>query len=284
MITKVCPQCKKSFTTQYKTQIFCSKLCYGASISHKVELICPICGKLVLAYKDAKFCSKKCADQARRGVKLVPVVMKTCPVCSKSFELKWKTQQFCSKECAAKGMYRPPKHNITEEGMIAKRNQLKSQWQNAEFRQAVIDRMKTNNPVHMPGVVEKANITRAKNGKMHNNFKYGNGKIGPYEQVVKDKIENLGFIYNYAIVTKSARETYPNANYAHCYKPDFVNLESKLCIEIDGYGHSTKEEKKADAKKEKCLNFLGYTVIRFTHKEIDEGVFDKWLNSYQENM
>lgn len=284
MITKICPQCSKPFTTEYKTQTFCSKICYGASISHKVELTCPNCGKVVHVYKDAKFCSRECANSVRRGVRISPVVMKTCPVCNKLFESKAKIQRFCSKECGDKGRNHSGVYNLTEEGRKTRIATLKRQWRGEKFRQIVVDRMKTNNPVHKPGVIEKANVTRAKNGKMHNNFKYGNGKIGPYEQLVKDKVESLGFMYNYAIITKAARDADPDAHYAHNYKPDFVNLENKLCIEVDGYGHSTTAEKQLDAKKEKCLNFSGYKVIRFTHDEIDEGVFDQWLDSYQRNM
>lgn len=284
MITKICPQCNKVFTTEYKSQKLCSRQCAFLSMSRRVQLTCPICGKTVHVHKGAKFCSKACADKARRGVRLSPVVIKICPVCDKSFESKSKIQKFCSKECAYKGRNCSGVYNLTEEGRKVKVATLKRQWQDEKFRHIVVDRMKTNNPSYKSEIVEKANTTRAKNGKMHNNFKYGNGKISPYEQIVKEKIEKLGFIYNYAIITKPAREADPDANYAHNYKPDFVNLESRLCIEIDGYGHSTSEEKRIDAKKEKCLNMLGYTVIRFTHKEIDEGVFDKWLNSYQESI
>lgn len=284
MITKICPQCNKVFITEYKSQKLCSRQCAFLSMSRKVQLTCSICGKTVYVHKGTKFCSKECADSARRGVRLRPPLVKVCPVCKKSFESKSKVQKFCSKKCSNIGRDKPRKHDYTNEERLELSSRLKKQWQDEKFRQIVVDRMRTNNPSFNPEIIEKANVTRAKNGKMHNNFKYGNGKIGPYEKLVKDKIEDLGFIYNYAIVTKDARDADPSANYAHCYKPDFVKLEDKLCIEIDGYGHSTSEEKRIDAKKERCLNLLGYTVIRFTHKEIDEGVFDKWLNSYQENI
>lgn len=282
MITKICPQCNKSFTTEYKTQRFCSRKCVALSMSRKVELTCPNCGEVVYVYKGTKFCSKECVDSARRGVRIRPAVMKTCPVCGKLFESKYKLQRFCSRECGNKGRT-PTIHKLTEEDRKARSATLKRQWQDEKFRQMVVNRMKTNNPVYTPGVIEKANDTRAKNGKLINNFKYGNGKIGPYEQLVKDKIESLGFIYNHAIATKPARDVDSNAHYPNNYKPDFVNLKDRLCIEIDGYGHSTNQEKQLDAKKEKCLNFLGYQVIRFTHSDIDKGVFDQWLDSYQRN-
>lgn len=284
MLTKTCPQCNKSFVTDYKTQVFCSRKCYDQSISRKIQITCPICKKTLYTYRGAKFCSKNCADSARRGVRLHDPIMKVCPICNNEFESKYPSHRFCSQECSAKGKHRPSKYNITEEGKLSKINHLKEQWKDDKFRKTVVERMKLHNPSYNPEIVKKANISRSLNGKMHNNFKYGNGKISPYEKKVDKKLSCLGFVYNHAIPTKIARELDPDAHYANNYKPDFVHLGNKLCIEIDGAGHSSVNEKMIDAKKEKCLNILGYKVIRFSHKDIDEGVFDAWLNSYQNNM
>lgn len=139
--------------------------------------------------------------------------------------------------------------------------------------------MKTNNTVYMQGVVEKANKTRKANGKLHNNFKYGNGVMSEYEKKVII-LTTLGFKYNYAIPTKTVRDTFPDRHFPNSCKPDFVNLEQHLCIEIDGLNHQRKHIQELDAEKDFCLNQLGFEVIRFTHKDIDEGVFEKWLNLY----
>ena len=284
MIIKTCPQCNKSFVAQYRDSKFCSKVCASLSMSHKVPLKCPVCSKVVYLPQDRKYCSRACTDAARRGTRLVPIVYAVCPVCNKSFEVNYAGKRFCSRKCANIGKIQPSTHTLSEEGRKSLSKHSKMRWQNAEFRQSAVDRMTNNNPVYMPGVVEKASATRLENNSLHNNFKYGNGHISPYEQAVKDKLEPLGFVYNYAIVTKPARDAYPEAHYANAYKPDFVNLNNKLCIEVDGYGHSTSKERAIDAKKEDCLKFLGYTVIRFTHEDISKGVFDKWLNSYLKNM
>ena len=283
MITKICPQCNRQYLTEYKTQKFCSKACLGLSLSRKIWITCPTCGKAKYAEKGTKFCSKECANTSRRGVRLSPPVIKICPVCNNPFERKSESQKFCSRKCGNEGRSRPPIHAISEEERLAMSDRLKQQWKDEKFRQIVVNRMKTNNPVYMDGVVEKAQATRAKNKSYSNNFRYGNGKISPYEQFVLDELIDLGFIYNYAIKTRDARKAHPDENYAVNYKPDFVNLENKLCIEIDGYGHSSRKEKAIDAKKERCLTFLGYKVIRFTHEDIDKGVFDEWLNSYRKD-
>ena len=47
-----------------------------------------------------------------------------------------------------------------------------------------------------------------------------------------------------------------------------MNLELKLCVEIDGSTHRTKLGKDLDRKKEECLSMLGYTVIRFTNEQV----------------
>lgn len=282
MITKICPQCGKQFITASKTQKLCSRGCAFQSMSRKVHVKCLMCGQDMYIHKgERKFCSLKCAAAARHAA---TVKIKVCPVCSRSFECKFKDQQFCSRECANVGRIQPVTHHISEEMRMQMHNRTKQQWQDENFRQLMVNRMKSNNPVYMPGVVEKANATRFKNGSYSNNFKYGNGKISPHEQVVKDKLERLGFVYNKAIPTRTARDADPDAHYAINYKPDFTNFDDKLCIEIDGAGHTSTKEKLIDAKKEKCLKLLGYDVIRFTHDDIDKGEFDRWLNSYQKSM
>ncbi|MEP7163868.1 MAG: DUF559 domain-containing protein [Ferruginibacter sp.] len=52
------------------------------------------------------------------------------------------------------------------------------------------------------------------------------------------------------------------------YIPDFVCLEKKLIIEIDGAYHTEEEQKIFDSAREKWLNEYGYTMIRFSNTEI----------------
>ncbi|MEO8770460.1 MAG: DUF559 domain-containing protein [Ferruginibacter sp.] len=52
------------------------------------------------------------------------------------------------------------------------------------------------------------------------------------------------------------------------YIPDFVCLEKKLIIEIDGEYHNDDEQKIFDSAREKWLNEYGYTLIRITNEEI----------------
>ncbi len=52
------------------------------------------------------------------------------------------------------------------------------------------------------------------------------------------------------------------------YIVDFFCNELMLAIEIDGYSHELIEVYNKDLKKEKRLNELGITVLRFTDKEV----------------
>ena len=60
------------------------------------------------------------------------------------------------------------------------------------------------------------------------------------------------------------RKQHPIAGYI----PDFVCLEKKLIIEIDGEYHNDDEQKIFDSARENWLNEYGYTLIRFTNEEV----------------
>ena len=52
------------------------------------------------------------------------------------------------------------------------------------------------------------------------------------------------------------------------YIVDFVCLEKQFVIEVDGEYHDEIEQQEADTLRTKDLNAMGFTVIRFTNKEI----------------
>ena len=52
------------------------------------------------------------------------------------------------------------------------------------------------------------------------------------------------------------------------YIADFISLESKLIVEVDGSIHQLPENKESDIQRTERLNELGYTVIRFTNNEV----------------
>ncbi|MFY9241808.1 MAG: DUF559 domain-containing protein [Polaribacter sp.] len=49
---------------------------------------------------------------------------------------------------------------------------------------------------------------------------------------------------------------------------DFICIEKKIIIEVDGKYHTTKEQQEADDLRTKILQDLGFKVIRFTNEEV----------------
>ena len=58
------------------------------------------------------------------------------------------------------------------------------------------------------------------------------------------------------------------------YIPDFVCLENRLIIEIDGGYHNDEEQKIFDKGRENWLNEQGFTMIRFTNDEVNSNLKD----------
>ncbi|MEO6255107.1 MAG: methylmalonyl-CoA mutase family protein [Ferruginibacter sp.] len=56
------------------------------------------------------------------------------------------------------------------------------------------------------------------------------------------------------------------------YIADFISLENRLIVEVDGSIHQLPENKESDEQRTKRLNELGYTVIRFTNNEILQNI------------
>jgi chorismate synthase len=54
----------------------------------------------------------------------------------------------------------------------------------------------------------------------------------------------------------------------HGYIPDFVCLEKKLIIEIDGGYHDSEAQQKLDEFRNRWLAENGYSIIRFTNEEV----------------
>lgn len=286
---KTCRLCGKEFTTKHGEAKYCGRECVAQALSKKQLIVCPVCGAEVLVRNGHQFCGSKCANTFRRKANYRERFSLNCIICGKQFNTVKANRQTCSAKCT-----RIRKDNILAtkypsevvEAMHTDPSAMfRYMWSTAEFREQVHNRMCMNNPVYQPGVVERAMTTKSRRGYIPiNNFKYGNGKISEYEGKVYDRLCGAGFIYNYAINTKIARDAFPDVHYAYAYKPDFVHLANHICVEIDGKDHQSPRAKARDLKKSKCLEFMGFKVIRFTHSDIDNGEFDKWLDLYLKDM
>ena len=69
------------------------------------------------------------------------------------------------------------------------------------------------------------------------------------------------------------------------YIVDFVCIEKKLVVEVDGAYHSEYEQVKKDEHRTERLNGMGFNVIRFSNEEILGnifGVINKIINKLNE--
>ena len=206
--------------------------------------------------------------------------MKTCEWCGK--ELAEGKNRFCNTSCSAKWRMKTyGKVKVSEEGKKRQSEHMKNLWTRPGFREDNYKRMTENNPVYMPGVVEKTKQSILKNGGYKNYFKYGNGKMSVYEQIAWETLKELGFEYNQAISTYKLRKQYPDEHLGFNYKPDFLHRDKMICIEIDGNNHKYNNQKVLDEKKDWCLEQMGYKVIRFTHEDIDSGKLGEYLKEWQ---
>lgn len=56
------------------------------------------------------------------------------------------------------------------------------------------------------------------------------------------------------------------------YIADFICIEKKLVIEVDGGYHNTLEQQQDDAVRTIDIEKMGYSVIRFTNDEVEKQV------------
>lgn len=72
------------------------------------------------------------------------------------------------------------------------------------------------------------------------------------------------------------------------YRVDFILRDARLIIELDGHAyHSSPEQLEKDAIRQRYLTRSGYTVIRFTAREINrdaKGCVDEVRTIYRERM
>ena len=56
------------------------------------------------------------------------------------------------------------------------------------------------------------------------------------------------------------------------YIVDFICLEKKIIVELDGLQHKREKDMKYDANRNNYLKNLGFTILRFWNNEINENL------------
>ena len=98
--------------------------------------------------------------------------------------------------------------------------------------------------------------------------------------------DKVPYLMNHSSVMSYPEKVFKNAletsgitgwtyNYQHSiYQYDFAFPDKKIDVEIDGGTHLTEKVKKIDARRDKFSIDNGWTVIRFTAKEVKENVLN----------
>ena len=90
----------------------------------------------------------------------------------------------------------------------------------------------------------------------------------PQEIIVWSKLRNRGF------KNLKFRRQYPIGKYV----VDFICLDKKIIIELDGWQHKKERQERYDEKRNEFLEKLGFRMLRFWNNEVNsnlDGVFLK---------
>ena len=93
-----CGVCNSSIPSYRK---YCSKSCYGKSLSNKIEKDCPICEETftTVPSRDKNYCSRECFGKSQRNRKIVDCENCDEPTVKEINQLNNSGKHFCSKDC-----------------------------------------------------------------------------------------------------------------------------------------------------------------------------------------
>ncbi|MCI0472461.1 MAG: DUF559 domain-containing protein [Ignavibacteria bacterium] len=107
-----------------------------------------------------------------------------------------------------------------------------------------------------------------------NNFIYNKSLIPFSRKLKKNMTKSEAVLWKYGLKNSNIlgykfRRQRPILNYI----ADFVCLELKLIIELDGITHTGKEKTEKDFKRQKELEEAGFKVIRFSDEDVLNNVY-----------
>lgn len=223
---------------------------------------CPVCKESYQPVSRDKGCSA-CREKASKRV---------CRNCKKPFVAKhpWRPQEFCTSACAGQHMLTDPTSRT------------------AFYTQARLQKIMISRRA-VPGQMER--IAKA----MHKGLKNWRGNLTEKEKLefnakISQRLKAAGHcpkvrggngtgptkaewqlmrmfpegIWNYPVKTGK----WNGSGIPPVYKLDLGFPNIKLGIEVDGLSHCALERKAKDVKKTNCLKELGWTVLRYTNKQV----------------
>lgn len=122
------------------------------------------------------------------------------------------------------------------------------------------ERMRRHNPMTRPEIREKA---RVRLGPRTFLARGGNGQPTRPQLLLA---QALGWSIEFPILTAPIRGQLPSL--PPCYKVDLADPGRRLAVEVDGNSHKSKLWRFLDWRKEAALTALGWSVLRFSNKEV----------------
>lgn len=127
-------------------------------------------------------------------------------------------------------------------------------------REHASKRMRERNPMHR----EESRAKMAASLKVIGHkprFRGGNGKPTPEPQ--RALAEFLGWPTEFVIVPRDGERPYH-------YKADIVHPSMKVCVEVDGGSHCSRDRQDSDRRRDERLRSLGWLVFRFSNRDAME--------------
>jgi hypothetical protein len=155
---------------------------------------------------------------------------------------------YCSKECSKAYMRR-----------------VAAQTMAATNRKHASARMTQNNPMRDPEARAKMSATLKAIGHQPRE-RGGNGR-GP---TVPQAMLAEALDWPIEVVVRTGCSGREGLGYPAHYKLDIANEFLKVAVEVDGPSHGSLERRQQDAKKDAFLRGIGWTVLRFSNREVME--------------
>ncbi|WP_368040551.1 endonuclease domain-containing protein [Roseicella sp. DB1501] len=208
-------------------------------------------------------CSEACKSAFR-------TITRTCQVCEEPFSFEvtsrkvFQHREFCSITCKMKAQRANP---LSEEKFSASMKEhyaahggywkgksnpaLRNWWNTASEEEKAVVNKKSAQTLRAIGHRPK--------------MRGGNGHLTVPQILLA---ERTGMTTELPISTKTIRHLIPNL--AKHYKADLSDKDRMLVVEIDGNSHNSVKAQARDAKKDKALSLLGWSVLRFSNQEVME--------------
>lgn len=205
---------------------------------------------------------------------------KTCVWCQKTFtyknpgpaNLRKHIRLYCSNKCKALAQ------GANQEIQAQWRAAMQETWTNSPLKgkpsplrgrpnPAFSARLRTDNPMFNPETRRKASESlRAHGRKPPGGYGFGQ-QVAPAQAFLASHVT---MELEYLIVTTTIRHLIENL--PTYYRADLADPLRKLVVEVDGKSHLAQKRRISDAKKDKALALLGWSVLRFSNQEVMENI------------